>query len=66
MHRRHASSTRFQQSEQLATPHREQVWNEMPADAKESPSRPQRSQNWAPISTLHPTMAQSTGGCATR
>jgi hypothetical protein len=65
LQRRHASSTRFQQSEQLATPHREQVWNEMPADTTESPSRPQRSQNWAPISTLHPTFAQPTGGCAT-
>jgi hypothetical protein len=30
-----------------------------------SRSRPQRSQNWVPRSTIHSTPAQSPGGCAT-
>jgi hypothetical protein len=30
-----------------------------------SRSRPQRSQNWVPRSTVHSTPAQSPGGCAT-
>jgi len=57
-HLRQAPSTRFQQSEQHVTPQPGQAWSETWADANESLSRPQRSQNWAPRSTSHSRLAR--------
>ncbi len=57
-HLRQAASTRFQQSEQHVTPQPGHAWSEMWADANESLSRPQRSQNWAPRSTSHSRLAR--------
>lgn len=57
-HLRQAASTRFQQSEQHVTPQPGHAWSEMCADANESLSRPQRSQNWAPRSTSHSSLAR--------
>ena len=65
-HLRHAASTRFQQSAQHAAPQLGQSRYVPCADVTVSRSRPQRSQNWVPRSTIHSTPAQSPGGCATR
>jgi len=64
-HFRQAPSTRFQQSAQQAAPHCGQSRYAPRADVTVSRSRPQRSQNWVPRSTIHSTPAQSPGGCAT-
>ena len=52
---RHPPSTRFQQSGQQAEPHPGQSRNAARAPTKSSRSRPQRSQNWIPRSTVHST-----------
>jgi len=64
-HFRQAPSARFQQSAQQAAPQIGQSRYVLRADANQSRSRPQCSQNWAPRSTLHPTPTHSPGGCAT-
>lgn len=64
-HFRQAPSTRFQQSAQQAAPQDGQSRKAARADVTVSRSRPQRSQNWVPKSTVHSTRAQSPGGCAT-
>ena len=58
-HFRQAPSTRFQQSAQQAAPHAGQSRYSFRADANESRSRPQRSQNWVPRSTVHSRPALS-------